>query len=390
MSPPWPQVRLGDVVQHRKHFVRIDDLAEYKRCRVQLHAQGIVLRDRVPGAEIKTKAQQVCRTGDFLVAEIDAKMGGFGIVPQPLDGAIVSSHYFLFEINDRKLDREFLDWYCKTPAFREQVNAQGTTNYAAIRPAHVLGYTIPLPPLTEQRRIVELLNTAMRHVDSALRLAQFSDAAAMTLGRGLRERAYQAAMQAWPCVILESVCASITDGDHNTPRFDSEGIPFIFVGNVASGRLHFQGAKRVAPDYFAALKESRVPRVGDLLLSAVGATLGIPAIVDTDQPFCFQRHIAILKPDRSQVDSRYLWHMLGSQTAFKAAWAATTGSAQPTVPLRAIRLLRVPLPPRSQQEVIAANLDRLTASTEKLLALQSSRRKYLDALGSAVLHSGFA
>ncbi len=84
---------LGDVVAHRKQFINIDDTATYRRPRVQLHAQGIVLRDELPGALIKTKTQQLCRAGELLVAEIDAKVGGFGIVPEGLDGAIVSSHY---------------------------------------------------------------------------------------------------------------------------------------------------------------------------------------------------------------------------------------------------------------------------------------------------------
>jgi len=96
MNAKWPKVRLGEVLRHRKEFITIDDLTTYRRPRVQLHVQGIVQRDEVPGALIKTKKQQVCREGEFLVAEIDAKVGGFGIVPSALDGSIVSSHYFLF------------------------------------------------------------------------------------------------------------------------------------------------------------------------------------------------------------------------------------------------------------------------------------------------------
>lgn len=91
----WRQARLGDVISYRKEFFTIDEATRYKRLRVQLYARGIVLRDEVYGNEIKTKEQQPARAGELLVAEIDAKVGGFGIVPEQLDGAIVSSHDFL-------------------------------------------------------------------------------------------------------------------------------------------------------------------------------------------------------------------------------------------------------------------------------------------------------
>ncbi len=42
----FPIVALGEVVKYRKDFIQIDDLANYKRCRVQLHAQGIGGEDR--------------------------------------------------------------------------------------------------------------------------------------------------------------------------------------------------------------------------------------------------------------------------------------------------------------------------------------------------------
>lgn len=155
----WPKVELGEVLKHRKEFILLDNIECYKRCRVQLHAKGVVLRDTVPGCDIKTKRQQVCHAGEFLVAEIDAKMGGFGIVPEALEGAIVSNHYFLFEIDGTKLDRSFLDYFIRTTEFRNQVEAQGSTNYAAIRPASVLGYHLPLPPLSEQQAIVSRLDT---------------------------------------------------------------------------------------------------------------------------------------------------------------------------------------------------------------------------------------
>jgi type I restriction enzyme S subunit len=177
----WPVVRLGDVVTHRKEFIQIDDLVTYKRCRVQLHAQGVVLRDEIAGAQIKTKTQQVCRADEFLVAEIDAKMGGFGIVPPSLEGAVVSSHYFLFVPRRDRLDPTFLHYYSQTPSFKDQVSARGSTNYAAIRPANVMSYTIPLPPVDEQRRIVTRVDSAVEKLTEAQALSTQCDASSARL-----------------------------------------------------------------------------------------------------------------------------------------------------------------------------------------------------------------
>ena len=188
---------------------------------------------------------------------------------------------------------------------------------------------------------------------------------------------------------MEKVCLSITDGDHITPAFAETGVMFIFVGNVSSGYLHFNNCKYVVPEYFAAIKEHRKPAKGDILYSAVGATLGIPAIVDCNQEFCFQRHIALLKPDLSQLSSEFFWHMLRSSTLYETAWAGTTGSAQPTIPLKAIRVLEIPLPPLSEQRRIVAYLDDLQAKVDALKRLQSETAAELNALLPSILDKAF-
>lgn len=150
----YPIVPLKEVITQRKGFITIEDSLVYKRCKAQVQAKGIVLRDEVFGKEIKTKKQQVCKTNDFLVAEIDAKVGGFGIVPDYLSNAIVSGHYFLFEIDNSKLLSEYLDLVVKQNDFFKQIKSTGSTNYAAIRPYHVLDYLIPLPSISEQEGFV--------------------------------------------------------------------------------------------------------------------------------------------------------------------------------------------------------------------------------------------
>lgn len=167
-----PLSQFGEFLTHRGEFVRIEDTQRYRRARVQLHWRGVVVRDEIEGARIKTKEQQVAHAGELLVAEIDAKVGGIGIVPSELDGAIVSSHYFLFEIDEAKCTRLWLDWFVRSGALADQITARGSTNYAAIRPHHVNGFELPLPHPDEQRRIVSRIERLMDKVKQARALRQ--------------------------------------------------------------------------------------------------------------------------------------------------------------------------------------------------------------------------
>lgn len=371
LLPLWPEVLLGDVLCQRKENVFIDDLQGYKRCRVQLHARGVVLRDVVTGSEIKTKRQQVCRSGEFLVAEIDAKGGGFGIVPPELEGAIVSSHYFVFEIDQSQLDPGFLGYFVKTTRFQEQIVAEGSTNYAAIRPADVLSYCILLPPLEEQRRIVARIDELAAKIGEARELRQQTTAEVRDLMATELTRALDRTKTKWPIVAVEDISVSVADGDHQPPPKSESGVPFLFIGNVAKGRLNFSNCKWVSHEYFQRLQPTRVANFGDILYTAVGS-YGTPCLVDTHQPFCFQRHIAVIKPDRHRITSEYLIWALRSRDVYAQASNAATGSAQPTVPLRAIRKLRVPLPSLDEQRLLVEKLNRFQLQVWQIQDLQGA------------------
>jgi len=148
-------VKLCEVVTYRKQFIEIDDQETYKRCRVQLHRRGVKLRDIISGSNIKTKKQRLCKSDDFIVAEMDAKFGGYGIIPEELNGAIVSSHYYLYELDQTKLLPAFLTVIIDSGVFDDQIKAVGSTNYSRVSAKEVLEYEVPCPPLDEQRSIVD-------------------------------------------------------------------------------------------------------------------------------------------------------------------------------------------------------------------------------------------
>ena len=376
MSKHWPMVKLGEVLRHRKEFITIDDLTNYKRPRVQLHVQGIVLRDDVPGALIKTKTQQVCRAGEFLVAEIDAKVGGFGIVPESLNGSIVSSHYFLFVIDEAKLNLRFLDFFIRTPAFREQVAAQGTTNYAAIRPAHVLGYEIPLPPLTEQRRVVTQIEKLAAQIYEARTLRHQSVEEAEVLLRSILTHDGQAK----PTPMRELVKLRPPDV---AVRADET---YQFAGVYCFGRGVFKSVRKSGMD-FAYPRLTRI-RAGEFVYPKLMAWEGALGVVPPECDGCV---VSTEFPVFEVNQKRVLPEVLDTYFRTPSVWPEIAGESTGTN-IRRRRLnpqdfldYEMPLPSMETQ----VTLREVRAEVDALKRLQAETAAELDALLPAILDKAF-
>jgi len=396
MTALWPIVPLSKVVCQRKQFITISDVESYKRCRVQLHAQGIVLRDVVVGAEIKTKQQQVCRAGEFLVAEIDAKVGGFGIVPESLDGAIVSSHYFLFEVNNRLLDRQFLNYYVRTHHFRDQVVAKGSTNYAAVRPADVLSYQVPLPPLNEQRRIVARIEELAAKIEEA---------------RGLRRQAGEEAKlltTASARQLLAQVDAPTTELRHwlnqerggiqtgpfgaqlSSSDFTDSGMPILTIGNVQFNGLKLDNLKHVTPEKASQLARYKLKK-GDILFARMG-TIGRCCLVPEEaEGWLINYHIIRVALSTGVVEPRYMFWVLRASTDVETYLAEKIrGATREGVNSAIVGGLPCRVPDLEEQRRIVSYLDGLETKLDALKHAQAETAAELDALLPSVLDKAFS
>lgn len=165
----FPKVELRELITPANGTITIEDDKRYKLLTCKLHGQGVVFREYSQGEDIKTKTQQVVRENQLLVAEIDAKNGGYGVVPPDGDGAIVSSHYFLYDIDAKKLLPDYLSVVLSDKRIEEQVRAyvRGATSYAAIRANDFLNIKIPLPEIEVQQRIVDRILKPKRRLEKA-------------------------------------------------------------------------------------------------------------------------------------------------------------------------------------------------------------------------------
>jgi type I restriction enzyme S subunit len=350
----------------------------------------------VHGFAIKTKEQQACKAGEFLVAEIDAKVGGYGIVPAQLDGAIVSSHYFLFEINRSRLDEGFLAYFIRTPAFRDQVSAQGSTNYAAIRPAHVLGYQIPLPPIDEQRRIVARIEAVAAKLDRARKLRE--DAAAVTDRLLPAETTRVFDGLGYTTVAL---CSLGLDGTNpvqtgpfgaqlHTSDFVDAGVPVLNVGNVWPEGLRLTNLDHVTEEKAAALARYSL-EPDDLLFARSGATLGKVCLVPSNcRGWLMTGHLFRVRLDQARCDPRFVFAGLRAADSVRGqVFDMVRGATRPGFNTSLLSRVKIPLPPLAEQRRIVEYLERYQSRVGALKATQGQVAAELDATLPSILDRAF-
>lgn len=156
----WSKVALGDVLKQDLRYLSVTEPRLYPKLSVKLYGRGVVLDTPADGRAVKMKKHQLARPGQVILSEIWAKKGAIGMVPPEGDGALCTSHFFLFDIDESKAISAYIGWLLRGNFFEPQLDneARGTTGYAAIRPRQFLALGIPLPPVPEQKVIVARLD----------------------------------------------------------------------------------------------------------------------------------------------------------------------------------------------------------------------------------------
>lgn len=127
------------------------------------------------------------------------------------------------------------------------------------------------------------------------------------------------------------------------------------ISNVSTGTIDFANTRFVSIQYFENLSNSRKAGTGDLLFTVTGS-YGIVVPVTSSTEFCFQRHIALIKPLLNQ---EFLVSWLQTPLVYEQCSTAATGTAQKTVGLNSLKGLLIPVPPLDEQQRIVAKINEI-------------------------------
>lgn len=190
--------------------------------------------------------------------------------------------------------------------------------------------------------------------------------------------------EGWTIRTIGEVALHLCDGSHNPPV----GIDFSEYLMLSSKNIFFDSYDYSEPRYLTKEQfdiENKRTNVsdGDILLTIVGTIGRVCCIKEPFQPFTLQRSVAVIKPNKNIIISRYLMYCLCGLNAYFNKEAK--GVAQKGIYLKQLSKISIPVPPLQEQERIVTELDLLT----EIIDNQKQQLKELDNLTQSIFYDMF-
>lgn len=382
--------RIGDLLHRSEETIELQPDAQYLEITVKLWGKGVVLRGVVTGAQVAASRRIVARSGQFILSRIDARNGALGIVPDELDGAIVSNDFPVFNLVAEHLLPAFFGWMCRTAGFVEECKraSEGTTNRVRLDEKKFLAREIPLPPLGEQRRIVARIEelAAQIHEARALRNQAAEEVEALLTAA---RRTTMSRFTGYPST-LNDACVAIIDNLHSNPRLSDTGVPCVRSPDVGYGTLNLEGAQRTDEEEFNHRTSRGQPQADDIVLVREGGGTGKCALVREGQRFSLGQRVMMIRPNKDCILPKFFLHQLLSPLVQEEQIAPLSkGSASPHLNIGALKTFNLNVPPLPEQRLAVVELDAVQAEVDALKRLQTETAAALDALLPSVLDKAF-
>lgn len=105
---------MGDLLNEVKRPVKIEDHKEYQLVTVKRRNGGVVSRGNFKGKNILVKNYFVLKKNDYLISKRQVVHGANGIVPENMDGAVVSNEY-LVSVGNESIKTDYLTIISQLP-----------------------------------------------------------------------------------------------------------------------------------------------------------------------------------------------------------------------------------------------------------------------------------
>jgi len=346
----WTRVSLGDLLEVVERPAKLENDKTYRLVTAKRSRGGIVARSEMRGDVIRVKQQFYVRAGDFILSNRQISHGGCGIVPISLDGAIVSGEYTVLKSRG-DLDLRYLDYLSHLPYFQQVCFHSSVGVHVeklVFRLDQWLDWPFNIPPLSEQRRIIEILGQSDRAIAATDALIEAKRRRKRALVRQVLMRPSDEAT-----IRLGSLGSFVKGKGITKAELVASGVPCLRYAEIytAYDNVACQLKSRVSE----ANAGASVPlSVGDLVFAASGETaleIGKAIAYLGNEPAVVGGDTVVLKGHGQ--DPSFLAHLLNADDAVRQK--AELGKGHSVVHIHAPDLSKIEiwLPPIDRQQAVA-------------------------------------
>lgn len=273
----------------------------------------------------------------------------------------------------------------------------GTTRLKLTR-ASMDTIPIPLPPLVEQQRIVDRIESLFAKLDEAKEKAQavvdsFETRKAAILHKAFtgeltakwREE-HDVGMESWEHHQFSDLCAIVRGGSPRPagdPRYYDGNIPFMKVADITRNDSPYVSKVEYSIKE-EGLKKTRMVEANTLLLTNSGATLGVPAITTIRTTF----NDGIAAFIGLDIDSLlFYYYFWTSKTAFLRS--INMGAAQPNLNTKLIGEVEIDVPQTAERVEIARVLNALLSKEQQAKEAAEIVLNQIDLMKKSILARAF-
>jgi type I restriction enzyme S subunit len=258
-------------------------------------------------------------------------------------------------------------------------------------------YEIPIPPLTEQQRIVAILDEAFAAIAKAKANAEQNLKNAKELFESYLQGVFENKGEGWE----EKTLGEVVDF-FNGFAFKSKDViqtsntQLIRMGNLYQNQLSLERKAVFYPDDFALTYKKFLLKANDLIISLTGTTdkedYGYTVrIPENEYNLLLNQRIAKISIKNEKATNKdYLFHFLLSRTFLDKLYKTANGTRQANLSTEAMKGLSIKIPNIKQQQIIVQKLDALSAETKKLEAIYLQKINDLEELKKSVLQKAFS
>lgn len=296
--------------------------------------------------------------------------------------------WLVLKQNGKKIfETEFLYYLLSSPFVFQQFNSKAAgSTVRNLNISLVSSVNIPIPPLFEQKEIVSILDDAFESIERAKSNAEQNLNNAKELFESYLKNIFENKNEDWKEKKLNEI-TEVKDGTHDSPKYISEGIPFVTQKNIRHDGLSLIDTKFITEiDHDKFYKRSNVT-YGDILISMIGANRGMAAIVNEKRIFSI-KNVGLIKESKN-INTNFLLYYLKSSLAMKYVLYMSNGGAQEFIGLTALRAFPIPFPSLKEQDAVVKKIDDIAKETKKLQSIYEKKLNDLEELKKSILQKAF-